>query len=112
LIKGTEFEDADLETIVRKSSGGMSNNAAQVWNHTFYWNGLKPDGGGEPSGKLAELINKTWGNFATFKEEFTKTAIGTFGSGWAWLVQHPDGSLGLASTSNSATPLTGEDTPL
>ncbi len=112
LVKGTDFENADLETIVRKSSGGMFNNAAQVWNHTFYWNGLKPGGGGEPSGRLAELINKTWGSFAAFKEEFTKTAIGTFGSGWAWLVQRPDGSLGLASTSNAATPLTGEDTPL
>ena len=73
---------------------------------------IEPGGGGEPSGKLAELINKTWGSFATFKEEFTKTAIGTFGSGWAWLVQRPDGSLGLASTSNAATPLTGDDTPL
>ena len=112
LIKGTEFENADLETIVRKSSGGMFNNAAQVWNHTFYWNGLKPAGGGEPSGRLAELINKAWGSFAAFKEEFTKTAIGTFGSGWAWLVQRPDGSLGLVSTSNAATPLAGEDNPL
>jgi Fe-Mn family superoxide dismutase len=112
LIKGTELENADLETIVKKSSGGMFNNAAQVWNHTFYWNGLKPGGGGEPTGKLAELITKTWGSFAAFKEEFTKTAIGTFGSGWAWLVQRPDGSLGLVSTSNAATPLTGDDNPL
>jgi len=112
LIKGTELENADLETIVKKSCGGMFNNAAQVWNHTFYWNGLKPGGGGEPTGKLAELITKTWGSFAAFKEEFTKTAIGTFGSGWAWLVQRPDGSLGLVSTSNAATPLTGDDNPL
>ena len=115
LIEGTEFADASLEEIVRKSQGGMFNNAAQVWNHTFYWNGLKPNGGGEPTGKLAELINKAFGDFAKFKEEFTKTAIGTFGtfgSGWGWLVQRPDGSLALASTSNAATPLTGEDKPL
>ena len=92
--------------------GGLFNNAAQVWNHTFYWNCLKPNGGGEPSGKLAEAINQAFGSFAEFKEAFTKTAIGTFGSGWAWLVQREDGSLGLVSTSNAATPLTGPDTPL
>ena len=112
LIKGTEFEAADLETIVKKSSGGMFNNAAQVWNHTFYWNCLKPGGGGEPGGKLAEAINAAFGSFAAFKEQFTQTAITTFGSGWAWLVQRPDGSLGLVSTPNAATPLTGSDTPL
>ena len=112
LIEGTEFADASLEEIVRKSQGGMFNNAAQVWNHTFYWNCLKPNGGGEPTGKLAELINKTFGDFAKFKEEITKTAIGTYGSGWGWLVQRPDGSLALVSTSNAATPLTGEDKPL
>jgi superoxide dismutase, Fe-Mn family len=112
LIKGTEFENADLETIVRKSQGGVFNNAAQVWNHTFYWNCLKPNGGGEPGGKLAEAIGKTWGSFAAFKEEFSKLSIGTFGSGWGWLVQRPDGSLGLVSTSNAGTPLTGPDTPL
>ena len=91
LIKGTEFESMDLEQIVRKSSGGLFNNAAQVWNHTFYWNSLSPKGGGDPAGKLA---------------------VGTFGSGWAWLVQRPDGSLGLASTANAATPLTGADRAL
>ena len=112
LIKGTEHESADLETIIRNSSGGLFNNAAQVWNHTFYWNCLKPNGGGEPEGKLADAINAAFGSFATFKEEFTKTAVGTFGSGWAWLVQRPDGTLGLVSTSNAATPLTGPDTPL
>jgi superoxide dismutase, Fe-Mn family len=112
LIKGTEFEEADLETIVKKSSGGMFNNAAQVWNHTFYWNCLAPNGGGEPSGKLAEAITAAFGSFAAFKEQFTQTAITTFGSGWAWLVQRPDGSLGLVSTPNAATPLTGSDTPL
>jgi Fe-Mn family superoxide dismutase len=112
LIAGTEFESADLETIVRKSQGGLFNNAAQVWNHTFYWNCLKPNGGGAPTGKLAEAIDDAFGSFDAFKAEFTKTAIGTFGSGWAWLVQRADGSLALVSTSNAATPLTGTDKPL
>jgi Fe-Mn family superoxide dismutase len=112
LIAGTEFESADLESIVRKAQGGLFNNAAQVWNHTFYWNCLKPNGGGEPTGKLAEAIDASFGSFEAFKAEFTKTAIGTFGSGWAWLVQRADGSLALVSTSNAATPLTGTDKPL
>ena len=112
LIKGTENENLDLETIIKKSQGGVFNNAAQVWNHTFYWNSLSPNGGGDPSGKLADAIVKTFGGVAQFKEEFTKTAVGTFGSGWAWLVQRPDGSLGLVSTSNAATPITGSDRPL
>jgi len=111
-IEGTEFADMELEAIVRKAQGGMFNNAAQVWNHTFYWNCLKPDGGGEPSGKLAEAITKSFGSFAAFKEQFTQTALTTFGSGWAWLVQRPDGSLALVSTPNAATPLTGTDTAL
>jgi Fe-Mn family superoxide dismutase len=112
LIEGTEFADQDLETIVHKSQGGMFNNAAQIWNHTFYWNCLKPSGGGEPGGKLAEAIDKAFGSFSQFKEQFSQTAITTFGSGWAWLVQREDGTLGLVSTSNAATPLTGPDTPL
>ena len=112
LIAGTEFESADLESIVRKAQGGLFNNAAQVWNHTFYWNCLKPNGGGEPSGRLADAINKAFGGFAQFKDEFTKTSVGTFGSGWGWLVQRPDGSLALASTSNAGTPITGADRPL
>ena len=112
LIKGTEFETMSLEDITRKSTGGMFNNAAQVWNHTFYWMGLSPKGGGEPTGALAEAINKKWGSFAKFKEEFSKTAVGTFGSGWGWLVKKADGSLDLVSTSNAATPLTGADKPL
>lgn len=111
-IKGTELEDASLETIVRKSQGGMFNNAAQVWNHNFYWLCLSPNGGGAPSGKLAEAIDKAFGSFDAFREEFTKLSIGTFGSGWGWLVQRPDGALGLVSTSNAATPITGDDTPL
>lgn len=112
MIAGTEFADADLETIIRKSQGGMFNNAAQVWNHTFYWNSLSPNGGGEPKGKLGEAIARSFGSFATFKEEFAKAAIGTFGSGWAWLVQRTDGSLAIVSTSNAATPITGSDKPL
>ncbi len=112
LIKGTQFENSDLETIIKNSQGGMFNNAAQVWNHTFYWNSLSPKGGGDPSGKLADAIVKTFGGVAQFKEEFTKTAVGTFGSGWAWLVQRADGSLGLVSTCNAATPITGTDRPL
>jgi len=111
-IKGTEFENLPLEEIIRKSSGGMFNNAAQVWNHTFYWNCLAPNGGGEPAGRLADAINKAFGGFAQFKDEFTKTSVGTFGSGWGWLVQRPDGSLALASTSNAGTPITGPDRPL
>ncbi|MDQ3160290.1 MAG: superoxide dismutase [Fe] [Pseudomonadota bacterium] len=112
MIEGTEYADMALEEIIRKSQGGMFNNAAQVWNHTFYWNCLSPNGGGEPTGKLAEAINAAFGDFATFKEQFSETAVKTFGSGWGWLVQRTDGSLGLASTPNAATPLTGQDTPL
>jgi Fe-Mn family superoxide dismutase len=112
LIKGTEFENLDLVAIVKKAQGGMFNNAAQIWNHTFYWNSLSPKGGGEPTGKLADGIKKAFGGFAQFKEEFTKTAVGTFGSGWAWLVQRADGGLALVSTSNAATPITGTDRPL
>ena len=111
-IEGTEFESMDLESIIRKAQGGIFNNAAQVWNHTFYWHCMKPGGGGEPTGKLGEAIAKAFGSFAAFKEQFTATAVGTFGSGWAWLVQRPDGSLALVSTPNAATPLTGADTPL
>ena len=90
----------------------MFNNAAQVWNHTFYWNCLAPNAGGQPSGKLLDAINSAFGSFDAFKEKFTQTALTTFGSGWAWLVQRHDGSLALVSTSNAATPLTGEDRAL
>lgn len=112
LVKGTPNEDKSLEEIIKTSSGGLFNNAAQVWNHTFYWNCLKPNGGGEPIGKLGDAIAKSFGSFAAFKEQFTQTAITTFGSGWAWLVQKPDGSLALVSTSNAACPLTGPDRAL
>lgn len=112
LIAGTEFENLPLEEIIRKSSGGIFNNAAQVWNHTFYWNGMKPNGGGQPSGALAEAIAKAFGSFEKFKEEFTKCAVTTFGSGWAWLVRNADGGLALVSTSNAGCPLTTGQTPL
>jgi len=111
LIPGTEFESASLEDI-KKSSGGVFNNAAQVWNHTFYWNSLSPKGGGEPSGKLADAITKKWGSVAAFKEAFNKSAAGNFGSGWTWLVKKADGSLDIVNTSNAATPLTTSDVPL
>lgn len=112
LIKGTEFENATLEEIVKKSSGGIFNNAAQVWNHTFYWLSLAPNAGGEPTGALAEAINAKWGSFDEFKKAFNAVAAGTFGSGWAWLVKAADGSLELVSTSNAATPLTSDKTAL
>ena len=105
LIPGTEFENLSLEDIVKKSSGGVFNNAAQVWNHTFYWNGLAPNAGGAPTGALADAINAKWGSFDTFKAEFTKTAVGTFGSGWAWLVKDKDGALKVTKTENGVNPL-------
>jgi Fe-Mn family superoxide dismutase len=112
MIAGTEFESMPLVDIIRRSQGALFNNVAQIWNHTFFWNCMRPDGGGEPTGQLADAINLAFGDFATFKDEFSKTCVGTFGSGWGWLVQRPDGSLALVSTSNANTPLTGEDTPL
>ena len=106
LIKGTEFENLSLEEIIKKSSGGVFNNSAQVWNHTFYWNSLTPNGKGAPDGALADAINAKWGSFDKFKEEFTKSAVGNFGSSWTWLVKKADGSLDIVNTSNAATPLT------
>lgn len=112
LIKGTEFENFSLEDIIRKSSGVIFNNAAQIWNHTFYWKSLSPAGGGKPSGALAAAIERKWGSVEAFQEAFTKSAIGNFGSGWTWLVRKPDGSVDIVNTSNAATPLTGADQPL
>ncbi|MBA5607551.1 superoxide dismutase [Fe] [Duganella sp. FT3S] len=112
LIKGTEFENLSLEEIIKKSSGGVFNNAAQVWNHTFYWNGLTPAGKGAPSGALADAINAKWGSFDKFKEEFTKSCVGNFGSSWTWLVKKADGSVDIVNTSNAATPLTTADKAL
>jgi hypothetical protein len=104
LIKGTEFENSEPGRDRAKSSGGVFNNAAQVWNHTFYWNCLKPNGGGEPTGALADAINATFGSFDAFKEEFTKTAVGTFGSGWGWLVQKAGRLAGPGQHSNGRRP--------
>ena len=112
LILGTVFAGAALEDIVRKSSGGIFNNAAQAWNHTFYWNSLSRTGGGRPTGALAAGIAKKWGTFERFQEMFEAAAVGNFGSGWSWLVRKPDGSLGVVNTSNAATALTGPDKPL
>lgn len=106
LVPGTEFESLSLEEIIMQSKGGIFNNAAQVWNHTFYWHCLSPNGGGEPSGKLADAINKHFGSFDKFKEQFTQAAATTFGSGWAWLVQDATGALKIISTSNAGTPMT------
>ncbi len=105
LIKGTQFEKAPIETLVRKATGPIFNNAAQIWNHTFYWNCLSPKGGKEPSGKLAGAITGDFGSFAKFKEQFTNAAVTLFGSGWAWLVKNPDGRLAIEATSNAGNPL-------
>jgi len=112
LIVGTEFESLALEDIVKRASGGIFNNAAQVWNHTFYWNCLSPKGGGEPSGALASAIVKSFGSFAQFKERFTNGAVTLFGSGWAWLVRNSDGSLAIEATSNAGNPLKEGKKPL
>ena len=112
LVKDGEFANSSLEEIVKKSSGGIFNNAAQVWNHTFYWNCLAPNAGGEPTGAINDAITKKFGSFEEFKKQFAATSIGTFGSGWGWLVKTPAGELELASTSNAATPLTTANKPL
>jgi Fe-Mn family superoxide dismutase len=106
LIPGTEFENMSLEETIMKSSGGIFNNAAQVWNHTFYWHCMTPNGGGEPTGELAEAIKKAFGSFEDFKKTFSETAIKTFGSGWGWLVKNKEGALEIISTSNAGTPMT------
>jgi len=111
-IEGTDLAEASLEDIVKKSDGGLFNSAAQVWNHNFYWNCLSPNGGGAPDGALGEAIDRDFGSFDAFKEAFTKTALGTFGSGWAWLVKNAEGQLSITSTSNAGTPITGTDVPL
>lgn len=106
LIEGTDFAGKSLEDIVKTSSGGVFNNAAQVWNHTFYWNSMAPNAGGEPSGALADAINKNFGSFAEFKAKFNDSAVNNFGSSWTWLVKKADGSLAILNTSNAATPIT------
>jgi Fe-Mn family superoxide dismutase len=112
MTEGTDHANKSLEDVIHSASGGLFNNAAQVWNHTFYWNCLSPNGGGDPTGALKAAIERDFGSLDAFREAFTKTAIGTFGSGWAWLVQTPEGKLELASTSNAETPLTGPNKPL
>ena len=112
LQKGTEFESMGLEDIVKKATGGIYNNAAQVWNHTFFWSCMKPQGGGEPAGALSEAIKAKWTSFAAFKEAFAKSAVGNFGSGWTWLVKKADGSVDIVNMGAAGTPLTTGDTPL
>jgi Fe-Mn family superoxide dismutase len=105
LIPGTEFEKMSLEEIIQKSSGGVFNNAAQVWNHTFYWNCLSPKSGGETTMEVANELTKQFGSFAQFKEKFTNAAVTLFGYGWAWLAKNSDGNLSVETTSNAGTPL-------
>jgi Fe-Mn family superoxide dismutase len=112
LTKDTEYAESSLEDIIRSAEGGVFNNAAQVWNHSFYWNCLSPQGGGEPGGALADALKATFGSFDAFRERFTQTAVTTFGSGWAWLVRNADGALAVESTGNAGNPLTAGSTPL
>lgn len=113
MAAGTELESKSLEEVVKSSEGGVFNNAAQIWNHSFYWNCLSPNGGGAPGGAVAEAINTAFGSFDAFKEAFTESAVGNFGSSWTWLVKKADGSVAIVNTSNAATPLTDDTvTPL
>ncbi len=112
LIPGTEFESASLEDIIMKASGGVFNNGAQVWNHTFYWNCLSPNGGGAPTGDLATSIEQAFGSFDDFKTRFSESALNNFGSGWTWLVKNSDGALEIINTSNAANPMTDGQQPL
>lgn len=106
LLEGSDAAQKTLEELIKSTTGGIFNNAAQVWNHTFYWHCMKPHAGGEPSGKLADAINKAFGSFEAFKEQFSKTAATTFGSGWAWLVKNAAGQLEIVSTGNAGNPMT------
>jgi Fe-Mn family superoxide dismutase len=108
LVEGTEFANKTLEEVVKTSTGGMFNNAAQIWNHTFYWNCLAPNAGGAPTGAIADAINAAFGSFEEFKAKFTDSAVNNFGSAWTWLVKNADGSVSIVNTSNAATPLTDE----
>ncbi len=113
LIKGTEYENLDLEAIVKKApAGGIYNNAAQVWNHTFFWNSMKPNGGGEAGGALGDAIKAKWGSFDDFKKAFQASAVGNFGSGWTWLVKKADGSVDIVNMGAAGTPLTTGDEAL
>jgi len=113
LVAGTADESKSLEDIIKSSSGGMFNNSAQVWNHTFYWNCLSPNGGGAATGAVADAINAAFGSFDEFKAKFTDSAVNNFGSAWTWLVKNADGSVAIVNTSNAATPLTDDSvTPI
>lgn len=112
LVPDTEFADMDLEAIILKSDGGIFNNAAQIWNHTFYWHSMSPQGGGEPSGAVADALHEAFGSLDAFKEQFTQSALTQFGSGWAWLVKTADGKIDVVSTSNAGNPMTDGATPL
>lgn len=112
LQQGTEFESLALVDIIKKASGGVYNNAAQIWNHTFFWNCLSPNGGGEPAGALAKAIDAKWGSFAAFKAAFIASAVGNFGSGWTWLVKKPDGTVDIVNMGPAGTPLTTADKAL
>ena len=112
LVEGTELAEKSLEEIIKSSDGGVFNNAAQIWNHTFYWNSLSPNGGGEPTGELADAINAKWGSFADFKAAFNDKAVNNFGSSWTWLVKTADGTLDIVNTSNAGTPITDDLVPL
>jgi Fe-Mn family superoxide dismutase len=112
LVEGTDLASKSLEEIIKSSDGGVFNNAAQIWNHTFYWNSLSPNGGGEPTGDLADAINAKWGSFAEFKAAFNDKAVNNFGSSWTWLVKAADGSLDIVNTSNAGTPITEDLVPL
>jgi len=112
LVAGTKFENSGLEEIVKKADGGIFNNGAQVWNHTFYWNCMAPDGGGEPTGALLNAIKSDFGSFEAFKEQFSKAAATLFGSGWAWLVKSPSGKLEIVQESNAGNPLRSGKEPI
>ena len=112
LIKGTEFETSSLEEIIKKSTAGIYNNAAQIWNHTFLWSSMKPNGGGAPVAALADAINAKWGSFEDFKKAFQTSAVGNFGSGWTWLVKKVDGSVDIVNMGAAGTPLTTGDKAL
>ena len=112
LVPGTEFENMNLEQIIKKASGGFFNNASQIWNHTYFWNCLSPNGGGEPTGEVLEAINKSFGSFNDFKDKFSKSAATLFGSGWAWLAKNPDDTLEILQLSNAGNPMTLDKKPI
>lgn len=111
-ITGTEYASMPLTDIIKKARGGLFNNAAQVWNHTFYWNSLAPNAGGDPTGRIADALNEKWGSFQAFKEEFSAQATGNFGSGWTWLIKDSQNQLAIVNTDDAQTPMTSGKTAL